>query len=259
MKIETNLIRQMANQLLSQIQSLSFNNSQLFTNHQKIINDIYNLSNYFSVSCNRWEENEDVLVQTSKGKLNYSHNETGNALGWLFKKNNSLTFSQTIQYQYGNAALSYKALKGNISALKLYANGKIQCRLWKDKQFYPSLQIVAKADASLLSANANLCLGNDKIYARANANGWLGVCYANAKAVLNPGEQSLSLGAGASFLKGSVSCSFHFLSASITLSGTGSIGSVEANLEYSHKNREWEFGSKLGFICGLGFKVKVNY
>ena len=66
MKIETNLIRQMANQLLSQIQSLSFNNSQLFTNHQKIINDIYNLSNYFRVSCNRWEENEEVLVQTSK-------------------------------------------------------------------------------------------------------------------------------------------------------------------------------------------------
>lgn len=24
-------------------------------------------------------------------------------------------------------------------------------------------------------------------------------------------------------------------------------------------NREWEFGSKLGFIAGLGFKIKVSY
>ena len=34
---------------------------------------------------------------------------------------------------------------------------------------------------------------------------------------------------------------------------------AEEEVSFSHKNREWEFGSKLGFIAGLGFKVNVTY
>lgn len=30
-------------------------------------------------------------------------------------------------------------------------------------------------------------------------------------------------------------------------------------MSYRHKNREWEFGSKLGFIAGTGFRLKVSY
>ena len=29
-------------------------------------------------------------------------------------------------------------------------------------------------------------------------------------------------------------------------------------LSYRHRNREWEFGSKLGFIAGTGFKVNAS-
>ena len=43
------------------------------------------------------------------------------------------------------------------------------------------------------------------------------------------------------------------------MTGSGSIGSAEANLTYHRSAKEWEFGSKLGFIAGLGFKVKVEY
>ena len=68
-----------------------------------------------------------------------------------------------------------------------------------------------------------------------------------------------ALKAGAAAVQGEVQCAFELFGAKVTITGSGSLGSAQAELTYSHKNREWEFGSKLGFIAGLGFHVKVEY
>ncbi|MDD7280862.1 hypothetical protein [Floccifex sp.] len=259
MNIETNNLSHIASFLQSQLKSYSFPNSQIQRNHQIIQNKLFSLSNYFQNSKEELEQIEGLILKETKGKLSHSHYENWNAIGQLFQKDVNTTLSQTLQYSYSKCQASYKKLNVNISTLNLYAHGKVQCRLWKNKKFDPRLSLSANVDGSLASGTASMKIGNDKIYAKANAKGWAGVVYGKAKAVLSFDEQTLSLGAGFAALKGSISCSFHIFGASVVLTGSGSIGSMEANVEYSHKNREWEFGSKLGFICGLGFKVKVNY
>jgi len=51
----------------------------------------------------------------------------------------------------------------------------------------------------------------------------------------------------------------NILGAKVTLTAQGSVGSAEANFSYHFSSREWEIGSKLGFIAGLGFKINVSY
>lgn len=83
--------------------------------------------------------------------------------------------------------------------------------------------------------------------------------YADATCVLSMEEQTIKAGVGACALRGEASIAFNIFGVKVTLTGKGSLGSAEANFEYSHRNREWIIGSKLGFIAGLGFKIRVNY
>ena len=130
---------------------------------------------------------------------------------------------------------------------------------WKNKVINPSIYLSGSTSLSLLSGTASARIGQSMVYGTASASGQVGVVYAKAKAVLSASEQTLDLDVGAAALQGEVKSSFQFFDAKITLTGSGSIGSAQANVSYHHKTREWEFGSKLGFICGLGFKVKVEY
>ncbi|MFR9254157.1 MAG: hypothetical protein ACLVJ6_00665 [Merdibacter sp.] len=105
--------------------------------------------------------------------------------------------------------------------------------------------------ALLKGGNSLLGLGPGKRFAER--------CLCRGEAVLSAQEQTLKLKAGAAAVQGEVQCAFELFGAKVTITGSGSLGSAQAELTYSHKNREWEFGSKLGFIAGLGFHVKVEY
>jgi hypothetical protein len=117
----------------------------------------------------------------------------------------------------------------------------------------------SEASLALLSSTVNARVGNAKIYASARATGQVGVAYATCKAVLSKKEQSFEAGVGVAALKGETRCVFSVMGAKVTLTAQGSIGSAEANLSYRFSSREWEIGSKLGFIAGLGFKINVSY
>ena len=119
--------------------------------------------------------------------------------------------------------------------------------------------LYAGAQAALLQAGAEVWTGGSLIGASASAEGTAGYAYAEAEAVLSKEEQTIHAGAGVCALRGEVRCVLKIFNVRITLTGSGSIGSAEAEVSFSHKNREWEFGSKLGFIAGLGFKVNVTY
>ena len=102
----------------------------------------------------------------------------------------------------------------------------------------------------------NARIGNSKVYASARATGQVGVAYANCKAVFSKKVQSF---VGVAALRGETRCVLNILGAKVTLTAQGSVGSAEANFSYHFSNREWEIGSKLGFIAGLGFKINVSY
>lgn len=148
-----------------------------------------------------------------------------------------------------NARVGEVALKGQAHASLLDADG----------DFDPQLIVYAQASATLAQASLTLKGGNSLLGASVRASGSLGVAYAEAEAVLSAQEQTLKLKAGAAAVQGEVQCAFELFGAKVTITGSGSLGSAQAELTYSHKNREWEFGSKLGFIAGLGFHVKVEY
>ena len=115
--------------------------------------------------------------------------------------------------------------------------------------------ILAHAGYSLLRVMIGFIVGSLVGVALGLLMGW----YRIAEAIFNLNEQTLDLGVGGSALKGEVEAAFHVFGAKVTLTGQGSVGSAELNMSYHHSNREWEFGSKLGFIVGTGFKVKVQY
>ncbi len=129
----------------------------------------------------------------------------------------------------------------------------------KEGNFDPQLVAYAGISATLAQASLSLQSGSSLIGASAKASVSVGVAYAEAQAVLSKEEQTLKLKAGAAAVEGEVQCAFELFGAKITLTGSGSLGSAQAEMTYSHKNREWEFGSKLGFIAGAGFHVKVEY
>lgn len=138
--------------------------------------------------------------------------------------------------------------------------GEAHAALWnKDRMFDPTLLLYAKASASLLQGSVGLSTGNDIVSAGVSATGRVGSVQAEAKAVISKEEATLEAKVGAAALSGEVQCAFQIFGVKITLTGSGSLGNAEAELSFSHKNREWEFGSKLGFIAGLGFKVNVTY
>ena len=125
--------------------------------------------------------------------------------------------------------------------------------------FNPKAVIKANVSASLLTGSLYTRLGTSNMNAYLKARGDLGIAYGEASAVFCKEEQTLDLGFGVALVRGEASLAFNLFGASITIKGSGSLGSAELDLSYSHKNREWELGTNLGFIAGLGFDIKVVY
>lgn len=264
MKADTNVLQGVANQIVAYLANYTFDKPSLQNRHTLIQYKLSNLSTYFTQSAaivNQVESN--LTTSFNAGVFNFSHKENWNAISQMQKKDVSSTVSVTLQATYAQASATfsstYVSAGGKLNVGDVKGTGKCSVSLWKDKEFDPSVKLEAGLSASLLSTNVNAKIGTNDIYAYGSVDGMAGVVYANSKAVLSFDEQSLNLGIGAAALKGSCTFSFHIFGATIELTGTGALGSFEANLSYSHKSREWEFGSKLGFIAGLGFDVKVSY
>lgn len=264
MNVDTSYLQSISNSLQSYIANLSFENASLQYRHNIIQSKLIGLSNYFNQSASLIQFLENNL-QTSyqKGKVTFTHSENLNVKGQFQKKPVTSTMSANIKVTCASASATFNSTfasaGGDISLGEIKAKGSCSLTLWKNKTFDPNVSLLASADASLVSTSVYTKIGTNDIYAMANASGQAGVVYANAKAVLNLNEQTLDLGIGAAAMRGECSFTFYVLGAKVVVTGSGSIGSAEANISYSHKNREWEFGSKLGFIAGLGFDVKVSY
>lgn len=236
--------------------------------HQQIQNSLFRLQLWFEQTASAAEQAESQLLQDpasiwKPGTLTCTHTELWNLGQQLQKRPVSTTLKGTVSKAALTAVVSdygqHHSFYTSLNVLPAFGSGEASVRLWKDKMLSPAVTLKGEASASLLSVSGIYQVSAGPASAVLNVKGEAGAVYARAEAVLSVEEQSLEVGIGGAAVRGECSLAFSLAGCTITLTGQGSVGNAEASLSYHHRNREWEFGSKLGFIAGLGFKVKVNY
>lgn len=243
--------------------SIRLNTVSLKERNQRIKKEIKDIANYLKKSACLIEETEKKSSLFKPGKLSFSTYSNLNLISQILKKSRYSYASLSAEYAaleaYKGFTAKYFHIGANAKILSGAVKGSVAARIWKKKKFDPRVVLRAEATASLLTASTSARLGNQHVYATARSEGSVGTAYANCKTVLSKKEQTFEAGVGVAALRGETRCCLNVFGVKVILTAEGSIGSAEANFSYSHKSREWEIGSKLGFIAGLGFKVKVSY
>lgn len=268
MKINTSKLRNIANQIISYRKvNISYGNYLFKLQHEQLQKSLFIFSKYLRDTADAFENNEnELLLRLSairEGEFKTWHTLNINFPALITKKEDPSNLSIYGEYFYKQYKYAhhkkYLYTDFTVSGGKISAEAHTALSIWKDKKFDPNLRVDADIEAAILSADAYARFGNTYVNMTTRAEGQVGAIYAKSEFVLNKKEQVFDAQVGACALKGEASISFNVLGASVILTGEGSIGSAEASLTYRHSNREWEFGSKLGFIAGLGFKIHVNY
>ena len=266
MRIETDVCRQLAT-CIQNLQAFVVVPDDLSSTHAQVQNSLNRLTIYFSqlaASAETAEQGITFRDHFSPGTLKTTHSENWNLARQIKKQSAQTTFSGTLSKSWKEAQFRKSTAKttftSSLGVVSLQASGKAGIRIWKDKAFDPRLDAKVEGSLSALSGKASWTWKPASgIRTTISGKGEAGVLYGKCEAVLSKDEQSFEAALGAAALRGECSLAFTMFGASVTITGSGSIGSAEANISYHHRNREWEFGSKLGFIAGAGFKVKVNY
>lgn len=238
--------------------------SHLYTAKLTVSNSIDRLANYFSAIASQAEAVEQSRALFQPGEVITSHHEYWNLGRQLQKLPAKTTFTGSLAASWKTASLnaSYKdfSCNGKLDLVKANLKGTASVQLWNEEKFEPKVDIGASGSLSAASATVSAAWNPIKgVSAIGYAKGEVGAVYGKAEAVISKEELSIEGSVGAAALRGECSLSFSLLGTMITITGQGSLGSAEAGFSYHHKNKEWEFGSKLGFIAGLGFKIKINY
>lgn len=263
MRIDTDVCRSLSASFRS-LQATCSVPASLTIQKLSVSRSLEQLSLYFTTLADQAEAAENQKAFFVPGKVVTSHREYWNLGRQLNKQpaKTTLTGSLDASWKTGSltAAHDKYTATGKVDLLKAHLKGTASMQFWKDKKFDPKADLAA--EGSLCAASAQLS-ASWKPVSGLNVSGYakgeVGAVYGKAEAVLSKEELSIEGTVGAAAVRGECSLSFSFMGAIVTLTGTGSLGSAEASFSYHHKNKEWEMGSKLGFIAGLGFKIKVNY
>lgn len=251
------------------LQSWGYRSSAAYGTHLEVQNSLNRLALWFETAATQAEQTETALASVTSvwkpGTMQVSHTEVWNLGQQLKKKPVTTTFSGTVSTSLAAARFTHSGahhrFDTDVRVFDTQASGSVGLKLWdKKKRFSPEARIQAEA-----SMSAACVTGNYRVFSGTGMSGSLrvrgetGAVYAKAEAVLSKDEQTLEASVGAAAFRGECSLAFSLLGCTVTITGEGSVGSCEAGLSYRHMNREWEFGSKLSFIAGTGFKVNVRY
>ena len=254
---------------------------ELFRKQQELANNMQKLSAFLQSSANAYENAERRIKQllssqqtvvtkpfwnTSTSYMKFTHrfhNSISADKGVMGYINNGVCIGAYAGIHAANLQISnmmkYMQTQGNLSVGKASISVDAKAVLKQDDKWNPALILKAEASAALVTATGSIQIGNSYIHANGEVTGQVGVASAEAKAIISKDEISLKAEAGAAALQGEVKGSFTVFGATITLTGSGELGSIGGGAEFSSKKGEWELGGKLSLIAGLGFKIKVNY
>lgn len=130
----------------------------------------------------------------------------------------------------------------------------------EEQKFDPRIVVNAESSLALLSSTVNARIGNSKSLCERSSNRTKLVLRMRLVKLLFLGKNSrLKLELVLQPYAAKHVIVLNILGAKVTLTAQGSVGSAEANFSYHFSSREWEIGSKLGFIAGLGFKINGSY
>ena len=267
MNLDSQACRACAGKLKSYSKISVFSDSLLQSRHNRIQNELASLSQFFTNLAN-WAEQTDQSLTTDAPFLDAVRTglvTTGKVHGSFEKLFTGRSCTLTGSLGYGlvscQSAFESKYLNASVSAgaVQAEAEAVVKGRLMKENEFDPELSIKASANAALGAVQASAYAGLKKLGVSATGKAEVGSVYAEAEATLNREEQTLKLSVGAAAVRGECEFALNIFGVMATVTLSGSLGSCEAEMEYSHKNREWEVGAKGGFIAGLGVKVNVKY
>lgn len=267
MDIDTRYCESYARQVHALRRQVFFSDFSLSQRHQSILAKIESIRQYFLTIARQAEGNESMIpiqtISSSIGTPHFSSNYNLRPMAQILKKDEPMTGEVSYSYSALDMNSLYKSKwfesKNQASVGNFKAVGECSLKLWDNKKFDPSIELGTQVSASLLDLSSRNKLGNDKVNATLHLNASVGKASAGASVVVNKDEQTFEFKGLAAALEGEAKLAFNLFGMSVTITGSGSLLSAGADVSYSHKNREWEVGSKLGFIAGLGLKVNVKY
>lgn len=248
MNIDTNQCRQIASSLAVYQRNFYFGTYELDQRHRQIMNEIQKLQNYFSTMAYEAEQVETKLRPSRSYYKKFDQKLTPFST-------NAYVATGTFKYFAYHSDHKKEHIRMSTNVGNCIISGKCEAGFFKD----PHIRVQAKSEVSLLHSKVSTSLGNKNIHINATGNAKVGVASAKAVAVVSQQEQTFQFHVGASAIEAEAVCAFRVFRTTVTLTGSKSLGTAELDLSYSHKNKEWELGSKLGFIAGVGFKVNVKF
>ncbi len=273
MQIDTEKLRSIASSISNhQYSYYGFTDLTVNRRHQSIQNALSSLSSYFYDSAQMIENSEasllrfgfdDVKVHVTDGKWTAKGAYHINSSSIMTRKGDILTASGTVSGSIKKVTVHGEGeyINGTLSAAvgDCKATGNARLALWENGQFDPQLKLNASATMSVVSATGTMKVGTDDINVQGKVTGTVGTVYARGHAVVSKDELIFEAGVGGAALRGEAQIAFNIFGFRIIISGSASVGSAEANVSYRHSSREWEFGTKLAFIAGLGFRINVSH
>ena len=235
---------------------------------QSIRKGIADLQAFFARLQAMGEQTEQSLMNDLP--MSESVGSSGTSAGWSASGNlaslaagGSAAVKGHMSCALGSASALYEgesvSASASVGALQGKVTGMASVSLMENGTFSPEVNAAASVQGALLATAASASVTTPFVSGKASAAGEVGAVYAGASAVINPNEIRMEAAVGAAALRGECSFAFSVLGATVTLTASGSVGSAEAGMSFAYTSREWEIGSKLGFIAGLGFKLKVEY
>ena len=248
MKIDTNQCRQIASDLSRYQRSLYFGTYELDQRHQQILYEIQKLQKYFSTMAYEAEQVETNLRPSRSYYKKWNQKITPFS-------DHAYVATGTFKYYAYHSEHKKEHVRMSTNVGNCIVSTKCEAGIVKA----PHIRVQAKSEVSLLHSKVSTSIGNKNVHLNASGSAKIGVASAKAVAVMSQQEQTLQFHVGASAIEAEAVCAFRVFHTTVTLTGSKSLGTAELDLSYSHKNKEWEIGSKLGFIAGVGLKVNVKF
>lgn len=267
MRIDTELLNELASRIDQLKSDPILDTPELVSRHQEIQAALSSISMFLRQVSSLTIQTEDSLFRdvpiVHGGSSGFSASGYVSGKPENLLKGSSIKASGRLHYSLDGAEAVLEEgpayFTGTLNVAECVAAGSASLRLFERKSFDPSLKIKGELSGNLANASAKAGISNGVAGAFVEGVAEVGAVYASAEAAFSTEGFDVEASVGAAAARGECSLGFNLGDLEISLTAEGSLCSAEMGFEYHHTAREWEIGSKLGFIAGVGLKINIKY
>ncbi len=267
MRIDTEILNELADRIDQLRTSAQLSSPQLTQRHAEMMQILAGMSGFFRSVSQLAEETENSVFREAPFTVGGPEGLT--LSGSVSGRPERLLKGASIKAS-GKAHYSLSTVEGIIQDDSGFLTGAFSIgegmmagtaafRLMSKGQFDPSLKISGEVSGNLFNASARAETNRGVAGGFVEAAAEVGAVYGSFESAFSSQGVDLEAKVGAAAVRGECAFGFKLFDFEISISAEGSLWSAEAGFEYHHSAREWEIGSKLGFIAGLGVKINVKY